>query len=262
VEEARREVIACTDAGCRPDPGWLDGLRRAFADIPRPDLVTGIYRVQASRPFEHALAAANYPDPEEARRMSGWARAYGWLLGRVYAASLPTGRSMAFWRPAWREVGGFSPQLGTADDVEFGRALAAAGRRCTLQLDAEVVWEQRPSVAGTAAMYYRYGFGDGEARDPILVGRNLARLLAYSAGPFLLVRGRRPGRLLALAGAALYLSLPLARARRRPRPVLVALLVPAALAVKDLSKAAGCLRGLARGRNDAPSPIRPRSNPG
>jgi hypothetical protein len=49
----------------------------------------------------------------------------------------------------------------------------------------------------------------------------------------------------AAAGAAVYLSLPAARSLRCDRPLSVLPLVSLALAVKDLAKAIGCLRGLA-----------------
>jgi hypothetical protein len=54
-----------------------------------------------------------------------------------------------------------------------------------------------------------------------------------------------------VVGAAVYLSLPLARAVRTRSSPLVVAGIPVALAVKDLAKAAGCLRALVRGRTSA-----------
>jgi hypothetical protein len=125
--------------------------------------------------------------------------------------------------------------------------------------DAEVVWAQRPSLAATARMYFRYGEGSGHSRDPRLLGRDLARLAAYGLAPVLLARGGRLGRLGVAAGAAGYLSLPAARVlrwsraipepdRRWSEPALAVALLPAAAGLRDLAKVAGALRGLHRGR--------------
>ena len=59
----------------------------------------------------------------------------------------------------------------------------------------------------------------------------------------LLAGGSRSRAALAVAGAA-YVSLPLLHLRGRPHPAAAAALVPLVLAVKDLSKAAGCWRGV------------------
>ena len=251
IGAAEHDVVALTDAGCRPVPGWLAAIRAAFGERAPADLVTGVYRVEASTPFEHALAAADYPVPEEARRPGPLVQAYGRLLGRTFDPSMPTGRSVAFTREAWRAAGGFPEHLATAEDVTFGRAVVSAGRRAVLAADAEVSWWQRRTLRETARMYQRYGFGDGLSGDRLLVSRNLARLGAYGGGTALWLRGGPRTRGAIAIAAAAYLSLPVARALRRARPALVTALVPAALAVKDVSKAIGCLRGLADGARRA-----------
>ena len=250
VRAARHEVIACTDAGCEPGPSWLDGLRAAFGDVPRPELVTGVYRVQARTVMEQAFDVACYPDISEARGTGLAAHLYGRVLGRAFEASLPTGRSVAFTRRAWERVGGFPEDLRTAEDVMFGTRIVEAGLPIVLTADAEVTWEQRPTLRDTAHMYYRYGLGDAASRNPRLVARNLARAAAYVGAPWLLIRGGTAGRLAVAAGAAAYLSLPLARVRRRRLSPSVGAAVPVALAVKDLAKAAGCVRGLLRSGRD------------
>jgi hypothetical protein len=57
-----------------------------------------------------------------------------------------------------------------------------------------------------------------------------------------------PLRIAALVAAAAYVSLPLARAIRARESVVVIALLPIALAVKDLSKAAGYITGRLRHR--------------
>ena len=244
IRRARHGHIACTDIGCLVQPGWLAALRRPFAAEPAPDLVTGLYAVSGETPLERAFALGCYPHPAEARRAGPWARLYGRVLGRAYDPTLPTGRSMAFTKEAWASVGGFPEHLATAEDVGFGRALAAAGRRCVLSADAVVVWDPRADLAETARMYERYGVGDGRSGDRLLVGRNVVRMAAYGLGPLLFLRGRPPTKAAVVVAAAVYLSLPVARAASSASPATVYLLLPVALAVKDVAKGVGCLKGL------------------
>jgi glycosyltransferase involved in cell wall biosynthesis/GT2 family glycosyltransferase len=259
IREAANGLVACTDAGCEPAPGWLAAFRAAAADAPAADgaaagLLTGVYRVRGRGPVQLALAAVGYPDPAELRRPSLLVRAYGRLFGRTFDPSLPTGRSMAFPVPVWAAVGGFPEHLQTGEDVLFGRAVAASGLPTTLVADAAVTWAQRPTVAATAGMYFRYGRGSGRSRDPRLLGRDLARLAGYAAAPWLLARGGRPARAALLAAGVGYLSLPAVRVLRAgpdgpgrvTRGVAVAALPPAA-ALRDLAKAAGALYGLVTG---------------
>lgn len=246
IARARHDVVLCTDAGCTPAPGWVDALRSAFAEEPARGLVTGSYRVTGRSVLEDAVAAANYPVPEEARRPGPLVRAYWALLGRGFEADAPAGRSMAVSVAAWEAVGGFPEDLATAEDVTLGRRIVAAGFPYVLSLDAEVGWDPRPTLRATARMYHRYGMGDGQARDRKALARTAARGVAYLAGPHLAVRGGRGGRLAALAGAALYFSLPLARARHHERPLAVAAAVPVVVVTKDLAKIAGSARGLLR----------------
>ena len=248
VRAARHDLIACTDAGCVPDPGWLQALRCARGEPDGADLVTGVYRVSRRTRLQAAMAAGCYPDPREARRRTPLVRAYGRLLGRTFDPTLPTGRSVAFTRQAWAAAGGYPEDLATGEDVLFGRAVVASGGTAVLQADAEVLWEQRPTTAATAKMYYRYGVGGGHSGNRTLVGRDLARAAAYAVVPVVLLAGGRTARMLVAAGATGYLSLPVRRAIAGPDPVSTALLLPVAVAVRDLSKAAGCLIGLAQRR--------------
>ena len=256
--QARHQVVVATDAGCRPVDGWLEALRAPFGEPDPPDLVTGVYRVSTRNRLEEAFAVACFPDPVEARWPTPLVRVYGALLGRCFDPRRLDGRSMAVTAEAWRAAGGFREDLCSSEDAVFGEAVVARGRRLALAVDAEVVWDQHPSLAATARMFYRYGQWGAQGHSRRLVQRDLLRAGAYLLGPPLLARGGHPGRVAVAAGAGAYLSLPLVRSiRQRRRPgTLIAL--PLALAVQDLAKAAGCLAGLLL---PPPAPAAPRNVP-
>ncbi|GAA3828835.1 hypothetical protein GCM10022403_072670 [Streptomyces coacervatus] len=243
VRAAANPLIACTDAGCYPDPDWLDRLRAAAAEPDPADLITGVYRVDGGAAPARAMAAVGYPVPEEARHPGPWTRVYCRLFGRGLDPTMPTGRSMAFARTAWQDAGGFPEQLRTAEDVLFGRAVIGADHRAVLASSAEVRWDQRPTLRRTAEMYFRYGEGDGRSANPRMLGRDVARGFAYAGALAAVVSGPR-ARSVAAVGFAAYVSLPLARAVRRHHWAALPL-VPFAAAVRDLAKAAGAGRGLA-----------------
>lgn len=244
---AQHEVIAATDAGCDPVPGWLAWLRAAATDRPDAELWTGTYDVLAHNALERAMAVVGYPSLNELARPTIFTRTYGHLFGRSFDPSMCTGRSVAFTRTAWERVGGFPEDLATGEDVTFGRAIVASGGTAVLCRDALVTWEQRPSLRSTLRMYTAYGEGSGLSRDPRLLGRDLARVAAYGAAAVVAVSGGRSARMAGAAAFGAYLSLPLARALRGDEPVRTALRVPAMAAARDLAKAYGALRGLVRG---------------
>jgi hypothetical protein len=74
--------------------------------------------------------------------------------------------------------------------------------------------------------------------------RDLIRIGAYLGAPIAVLRSGWSSRALMAGGAIFYLSLPVWRAMRSGRPH-AALLVPFALALKDIAKGVGCVVGLA-----------------
>jgi hypothetical protein len=151
---------------------------------------------------------------------------------------------MAVTVEAWRAVGGFREDLFSSEDAIFGEAVVGSGRQAVLAVDAEVTWDQHPSLRATARMFYRYGMWGARGASFRLVRRDLLRAAAYLAAPFLLLRGSSAARAAVAAAGAVYLSLPLARCVRGRRGPGVFLALPLALVVKDTAKAAGCLAAL------------------
>jgi Glycosyl transferase family 2/Glycosyl transferases group 1 len=245
IRIARNAVIICTDAGCVPEPGFVDGFRRAFAVAEPPALVSGVYTVLAGSSMQRAQALACYPQPAEVRRPSLFVRVYTRLFGTGFDPRFAVGRCMAFTRDHWARADGFPEHLATGEDVSFGLAVARNGA-CVASTDAVVGWTQRDGLAATWRMYRGYGRASTDGGDPALLVRDGIRALAYVIVPALVIRPR--GRRLVAAGAAAYLSLPVLRAVRARAPMATVALLPIALVVKDLGKLAGALQGLDRRR--------------
>lgn len=240
IAVATAPVIACTDAGCSPDPDWLLGLRVAFEEPAEPGLVASIPLVEGSSPLQDAQALACYPHPGDDERPTLLVRLWGRLFGQVFTPSLPFARSIAFTKAAWAEVGGFPEELGWVEDGVFGLAIAERHPAVATR-DARISWAQRGNLRGTAKMYFRYGIGAAQSRNVGLMLRDAARVVAYLGSVALIAVFGLPAVVLVLAGAAAYYSLPTVRVVRTRAGLLPLALVPVAMGVKDVSKVAGQL---------------------
>lgn len=121
IAAARADVIACIDGGCEPDAVWLDRLTRPF--LHGAEWVAGFYRPVGSARERAIGASMVYVESEAAR--DGF---------------LPSARSMAFTKDAWRRAGCFDEALEVSEDTAFDHAMIAAGIRPWSRLDAVVGW--------------------------------------------------------------------------------------------------------------------------
>jgi hypothetical protein len=241
VAVARHAHLAFTDAGCHWGDGWLDGMRTPFAETPPPDLVAGAYRVSRRSVLEAASAVGCYPDVAEVRRSGPLTTAWSVLFGRRFDPTRPAGRSISVTRRALDAVGGWPEDVRAHEDLDLSRSIAERGLRCVLTTDADLVWDQA-GARGTLRMYVRYGRGDAEATDRQALVRDVARAVAYAAGVIGLALGGTRLRVTLSVGAAVYLWVPLVRARREERPLAAAALVPPVIVMKDLAKVYGALQ--------------------
>jgi glycosyltransferase involved in cell wall biosynthesis len=245
VRAASHDVVVVTDAGCTPEPGFVEAMRRPFAVERPPALAQGVYRVLAATPLEAAQSLACYPQPAEVPGATpgpdALVKAYTRVFGTGFDPRFAVGRCVAFTRAAWTAAGGFPEDLATGEDVAFGLAVARHGA-CVAVPDAVVGWKQRDGLAATWRMYR--GYGRASTADPRMLARDAARGAAYLLAPALATRPG--GRRLLAAGTLAYLSLPAVRAARARAGLAATALLPVALATKDLGKMAGALEGLAR----------------
>jgi O-antigen biosynthesis protein len=168
--QAAMALVAVLDDDCVADPGWIEGLERAFADEPELALVCG--RV-VPLPGE-GLPVASRPSRTR-RRFRG--RSLPWFLG--------SGNNFALRREWFDRVGGCDPRLGPGTpgrgglDIDLFYRVLRAGGPALYEPDA-VVGHDRATRAGRLARRRPYGFGVGAACAIHLRARDLyaVRLLA------------------------------------------------------------------------------------
>ncbi len=163
-------LIACTDAGLRLDPRWLEEI---VAPLERgeAELVAGFFQADPHSPFERILGAVNYPRLEEIEP----------------ERFLPAGQSLAFRREVWEAVGGFPEDLPYCEDLVFARRAQWMGFRQAFAPAAVVHFRPRSSLLALFRQYRNYAYGDGLAGLWPL--RHALRYGSYAAGLGLLVAG-------------------------------------------------------------------------
>ena len=135
VEAAAHDWIACTDAGCRPIPGWLSAIDAARHDA---DFVAGVVLIEGWTPFERALALTHYPSPAELQDPGLFVRISHRLFGRGYDPDRVGGAYMAFSKAVWSAVGGFPDELAASEDHAFSSEVVARGFRFARAREAAV----------------------------------------------------------------------------------------------------------------------------
>jgi SAM-dependent methyltransferase/GT2 family glycosyltransferase len=248
VRSASYELVACTDAGCVPDPGWLAALRTGLGDA---DLVSGPVVIDARTPFEDILAVAHYPMPEELHETNIGTRLSHRLFGRRYSAERTPGGSMAFRRDVWRAVGGFPEHQHAGEDHAFGRTIRDNGFSVAFAENARVRWRPPATPMANAQMFYRYCRGDVRAKGR---SRHVVRFLVWVTAPVAAAKSGPPVRLSVGAAALAYISLPLRRAAKAGIPRRSWWQIPLVVALKDLAQIAGAVTGVVDAIRGVPQP--------
>lgn len=235
VGKATGDVIAVTDAGVRLKPTWLDQLIAPFEKRRgRVDVVSGFFEPDPTTTFEVAMGATVLPTRDEINP----------------ALFLPSSRSVAFTREAWRRAGGYPEWLDYCEDVVFDLTLRRSGCVFAWAPEAVALFRPRSGLRAFWKQYYRYARGDGKAG--LWTGRHAIRYSGYAGVLALLLAGRRNrGALLLLAiGAFFHLRRPYQRllpwldGMDPDEKLQAASWVPILRTVGDLAKMAGYPAGL------------------
>jgi glycosyltransferase involved in cell wall biosynthesis len=236
VEESSHELIASTDAGVRLDPRWLEKLMEPFvtSDV---SVVAGFFLPDPQSLFEVSMGATVLPLHDD-------------IDPRTF---LPSSRSAAFTKSAWRKAGGYPEWLDYCEDLIFDFRL----RRCAGDFgwapEAVAYFRPRPSLKAFFVQYYRYARGDGKA--DLWRMRHAVRYATYLVAlPSILALGALTSPwwlLLLLLGCAAYCKrpyqrlLPMLKGKSLGEKMYAISLVPLIRLVGDVAKMVGYPVGLA-----------------
>lgn len=162
IAAATGEVIACTDAGCLPDPDWLELLTGPFETGAR--WVAGLSRPAEHHPLQRAIGLAMMPVPEEVDLDN----------------FVPGGASQAFLRTAWEQVGGFPEGFAAGEDTLFGKRMNDLGIRAVVVPAAQVEWQAPTTIGQMLRKAHLWGRADG------IAGNSEHSYLRLSVGPLTL----------------------------------------------------------------------------
>jgi GT2 family glycosyltransferase/glycosyltransferase involved in cell wall biosynthesis len=145
IDAARNELIACTDAGCILEENWFGAIVAPMQRDAQVDVSMGMYTCAGGRP------RTPYDD---------------WFVSEPADPSrfLPSSRSVAFRKSAWRAAGGYPEWLTlTGEDTVFDLNLRKVSRKWAYVPSARVRWSAPRSLRDALKLAYRYGRGNGEA---------------------------------------------------------------------------------------------------
>ena len=140
IKEARYDVIAVTDAGCRLDPKWLELLSvKLESDVM---WCTGDHLPDAQDKFEAVAGKCS-------------TEGYFAVEKKKFKA---TARNLLFRKNAWEEVGRFPEHLEISEDAFFILKLIEKGYKFQYVPEAKVYWRPRSSYRGIFSQFYRYAY--------------------------------------------------------------------------------------------------------
>jgi len=154
VAAATSEIVACADAGCIYDTGWLARLTAPIAN----------------GSAEYALGGSCI-DPDD---QTIWDLAAAPFFGMRQRADGTTrsctGRSMAFRKELWKRVGGFPETTFLGEDTKFDLLVRKLVQPAFAER-AQAIYRPRHTLKSALSMMARYGVADG------VLGTRRSRLL-------------------------------------------------------------------------------------
>jgi len=170
VAHATGDVVAFTDADCRPAPDWLEAAVRVLLSADAPDVIAGRVRVTARD--------AGRPSPAEAWelvhgfRQESYVRRAGW--GATANLVVP--------RPVLSEVGPFDARLLSGGDADWGVRASAMG--LTIAYCDDVVVDHPARVRMSDLLHKLRRVQAGAYRQAVLRGERLPQPLVGGLGAF------------------------------------------------------------------------------
>lgn len=223
IRKARNNVIAVTDVGTVADKDWLKYLIEPFEKDPKTMVVGGFFKIRPQNLFEEVSATQMLSDHDNINPKT-------WL---------PSSRSLAFKKEAWKRVGGYPEHTKYNEDTPFDLALKKEGYQFTFAPRAIVYWRPRSTLKEFFKQYYNYAIGDG--LNLIHWPNYVRKMLVYLTGAVLLAYGFWS---YVAALAVLYFLRRGRRVFRKYRTPAAWVLSPAVTIANDLADILGFIRGV------------------
>jgi glycosyltransferase involved in cell wall biosynthesis len=229
IQKARYEIIIASDAGCVLDKNFIMNIALPFTHA-SVDVVSGFYYPVINSVFEKCLATYTCVMPDKVNPNT----------------FLPSSRSVAFRKSAWKEVGGYPELLNTCEDLIFAKKMKDDGFVFRFAKKAYVHWRQKKNLSQAARQFYSYSEGDGRARyfrpqTPFLYIRYISALfiIVYGLSVSLIV-----GSGIALAMFATYSLWAIKKNYRYVEHWKAFIYLPLLQFTADIAVLAGMTRGL------------------
>lgn len=145
VELSKNEIIAMTDAGCVPHKDWLEKITRSFKGT---DVVAGFYKMTGKNNLQKAMIPFMGVTPD-----------------KFSEDFLPSTRSIAFKKSAWKKIRGFDTKLdGAAEDTMFAYKLVKNEMKITTAKKAIVEWGMPETIFQFYGKIFGYSKGDAKTK--------------------------------------------------------------------------------------------------
>jgi glycosyltransferase involved in cell wall biosynthesis len=251
IAAATGDVIASVDAGVWLESQWLEKLvvplEGSKFKVQRPDNLTNLQPSTANRQPPQTVAGFFVPDVQTTFEIAMGATVLPTVDEVKPQSFLPSSRSVAFTKAAWKAAGGYPEWIDYCEDLIFDFRLQAAAGPFAWAPEAIAHFRPRGTLKAFVKQYYRYARGDGKA--DLWRKRHLIRYVTYLiALPGLLALSlfHSPGWwFVLLAGVMFYCATPFRRlGPHLPNLTLfervkAVLLVPVIRATGDASKMLG-----------------------
>jgi len=147
IKNSKYDLIAVTDVGCILDKNWIKYITSPFFDS-KINVVSGFYKPTYKNIFQKCLSTYTSTMPDRLNKED----------------FLPSSRSVAFRKSAWKSVKGYPEYLDTCEDLIFDKKLKEKNFKFYFQQSAFVYWPQRKNIKEAFLQFLSYARGDGIAR--------------------------------------------------------------------------------------------------
>lgn len=149
IRHSHSEIIAFTDADCIAHPDWLAELVKPYEDF----TVGGV----AGEILAHQHGERNIVErfSDEFSPLKNFISGEGEFLPHLYTANA------SYRREVLQKVGGFNPELFTAEDVDLSwRVQLESNYKVCYAQQAVIYHQHRSTSQGLGRQYRQYGFGE------------------------------------------------------------------------------------------------------